>query len=206
MLQALAGAEPKLRIVSQNPIERFPDGPENGNQWMEMARAECQYSMQLSLDGDEILDPSSYPGILLAVAQGEPRIFTYVNFWLDAQHICPWGDGRKMHLIPSNCPISCHGTAPSGYESMRQVARSDPSLVSYHYSALRRRDAFFAKCKVMAKRFNEDYADQALIWAEKDGIDFAPLYPERMDSLSDFTGRHPDFMHRWLLDRGWKLK
>jgi glycosyltransferase involved in cell wall biosynthesis len=203
-IKLLAEREAKLRLV-HHPKSLFPNGEQVFNNWVEAVRKELDYDMQFMLDGDEILDPRGFAEMRQAVDDRKPRIFNYVNFWLDAQHMCPWGDSRKLHLMRTSQSMHAHGCAPHGFDLIRANAKSDPSLITYHYSALRKRPAFFAKCRVMAERSGLGYADQALLAAEKDGSDFMMGYPDRVASSVPFTGEHPAVIRNWLLERGWKL-
>lgn len=199
-----AAHEPKLRII-RHPESLWPSNDQVGNNWVNAVRKQAKYSMTCWLDADEILDPGSYDEMRRAMTLNEERIFTYVNFWLDAQHITLWGDGRKLHLQRADHYIHVHGENPPEWVDVRTNAKGHPSLVSYHYSALRKQDAFIAKCKVIAIRHGFGYADQGLMQAEKEKIPFMPLYSDRTQNAEKFTGTHPAFMNSWLLERGWKL-
>jgi len=203
-LKEYAAREPKLRIV-HHPESLWPSNDQVGNNWCNAVRKELNYNMALWLDADEILDPSSFDEMRVAVASKEARIFNYVNFWIDAQHTTLWGDGRKLHLQPTADVIHVHGENLPGYVEVRATAKGHPSLVTYHYSALRRQEAFIAKCKAVAIRHGFGYADQELMQAERTGEPFMPLYADRTKEVKEFTGKHPTVIHQWLLDRGWKL-
>lgn len=201
-LDEWAAREPKLRILS-HPESLWPDNDQVGNNWINACRKEARYEMFHWQDADEVLDPSSFDEMRRAVALKEPRIFNYVNFWYDSFHTVQWGDGLKEHLKPSWqwCPV--HGENPPGYVNERHTIKSHPSLITYHYSALRRREAFIAKCKVIGKRHAFGYNDQPLMQSERTGESFMPLYEERMSRLQPFEGRHPDVIKPWLQERGW---
>ncbi len=203
-LKTLAFENRKVRIVS-HPASLFPDGQQVLNDWMAEVKKALRYDMQLMIDADEILDPGSFDPIRRAVMDGEPRIFNYVNFWLDAQHTCPWGDGRKLHLMRTDQVMHTHGQTPPGYDEIRDKAKTDPRLITYHYSALRRRQAFFAKCRIMSKRCAWEYSDRGLIAAEDNGTDFMQAYPDRLAATVPFLGQHPKVMHNWITERGWKI-
>jgi len=203
-LELLAEVNPKVKLFKTD-WDNAPLTQEFGNIQTHYARSFAEYSMHFILEADEILDPVGYDEIRSAVACGSPRVFHYVNFWLDAQHKCPWGDERKLHLIPRDAVFSVHGEAPASFIAMRESAPMPDCCITYHYSALRRREAFIAKCKVMGRLYNMGYADQALMKSEATGCDFMPLYLDRTANSTPFTGRHPPCMHDWLTERGWKL-
>lgn len=197
-----ASIEPKLRIM-RHPESLWPDSDQVGNSWINTVRKQARYQMTLWLDADEVLDPSGYDEIREAANLREARIFNYVNFWMDAQHTTPWGDGRKLHLQRADQFIHVHGENPPEWVDVRTDAKTHPSLVSYHYSALRKQEAFIAKCKVIGKRHAFGFADQPLIQAEKTGESFMPLYKDRCENMRAFDGNHPAFMAEWLRERGW---
>ncbi len=204
-LDELKEREPKLRVVS-HPESLWPSNDQVGNNWVNAVRRELDYDMAFWIDADEILDPVSFNEMKNAVQMKEARIFNYTNFWLDAQHTTIWGDGRKLHLQPTADIIHVHGKNLPGYVEVRETAIGHPNLKTYHYSALRRRAAFIAKCKAVAIRHGFGYADQELMQAERTGEDFMPLYADRTKDIKVFTGTHPAVMHQWLLDRGWALQ
>jgi hypothetical protein len=156
-------------------------------------------------DGDECLDPAGFAEIRRAVDLREARIFHYTNFWRDAQHTTLWGDGMKLHLKPTDQWMPVHGKNPVGYVDERHCVKTHPSLITYHYSALRRQDAFIAKQKRIGWRHAFGYADQPLMQAERTGESFMPLYRDRWQNSKWFEGQHPEVMHEWLLAHGWKI-
>lgn len=194
--------EPKLRILS-HPESLWPDSDQVGNNWINACRMEARYDMFHWQDADEVLDPCSFDEMRRAVELREPRIFNYTNFWYDAWHLVPWGDSMKEHMKPTHmwCPV--HGENPPGYVNERYALPRHPSLITYHYSALRKREAFIAKCKAIGKRHAFGYADQPLMQSERTGESFMPLYEERMSRLEPFTGRHSEVIKPWLRARGW---
>lgn len=205
LLAKLAKEEERIRVVHQDPYGMFPDSEQSFNQWIEMARAELGYDMHLQLDADEILDPGAFGPISLAVGLREPRLFHFVNFWLDPRHTCLWGDGKKLHLMPADVALSSHGGATEAFMEYRNSAPMHPALITYHYSALRHRDAFIAKCKAVSARMSWPFADQDLMDAEETGAAIADVYPTRRAACVPFEGEHPALMVPWMRERGWTI-
>lgn len=200
-LRLLAKAEPKIRVIQwpfTNPVadETWFD------RWLNFTREHLSFDMQLQLDADEILDPSSYAEIRASVSRNQARLFTFVNFWLDAQHTCQWGDGFKAHLGPSSAYLNSHGYAPNGVVKLRDIATHHAHLIVYHYSSLRRREAFIEKCHSLGKIMVENYNTREYLDAEGKPVDFMRAHPDRVANSVPFTGKHPALMHEWLKERG----
>lgn len=205
ILEDWAMFEPKLRIV-HHPESLWPSNDQVGNNWVNAVRKEARYWLTCWLDADEVLDPSGYEEMRIAAHHRQPRIFKYVNFWADAQHTAPWGDGIKLHLQSAEHFIHVHGKNPPEFVDIRSCATTHPSLVSYHYSALRKREAFVAKCKAVGLRHGFGYSAQEEAEAHRHKKEKVALWGLKPEVIEPFTGRHPPVMHQWLLDRGWKLE
>jgi len=204
-LELLASIQPKIRIINR-PFDN-PKGDEGWfDRWVNFARGHLQYDMQLQMDADEIVHPCSYDEIRASVARRDVRLFTFHNFWLDAQHTCPWGDGKKLHLLPTELYLNSHGARPDGEVNARQLATEHPTLVSLHYSALRKREAYYAKCRFLGEAMIPADADITRDDPEKSGMDLMHAHPDRLAACVPFRLTHPEFMHKWLTERGWKIQ
>ena len=205
MLTTWAKVERKLRVISRawpNP----KGDPQFFINWLNDTRQQVKHQMCLELDADEILHESSYPEIRASADRQECRSFHRLNFWGDAQHTCPPGvvcSDSVARLGPSD--LWQPSDAPCEHEWQAEIVKQaypGPSLVIGHYGFLRRREAFFAKSKVMHGGYFNTY-DPRLAAAEQTGKPWHIDGFEFNDKLIPFTGTHPRVALGWLKERGY---
>jgi glycosyltransferase involved in cell wall biosynthesis len=199
--------EPRIRLIN------YPWPNPKGDVWMLMkwlnfARKELNFDMQITLDADEVLHPCSYPEIRHAVAEKSCRWFTRFNFWKNAQSLVPEGQvcGRNVvRLGPTELEMVSDNAEehPGGEPAIRQRATFHPQLLIWHLGFLRNPEAFFAKSKVMQQALLNDY-DKKLAEAEKTGQPWYELSNGHIQ-LDAFEGQHPNIVRPWLKERGYAL-
>lgn len=203
VLASLAKAFHTIRVINR-PFDN-PKGDETWfDRWLNFTREHLAFDMALQMDADEIVHPSSYEEIARSVERRDIRLFRFHNFWLDAQHVCPWGDGKKLHLLPANLYINSHGARPDGAPDARSMATFHPELASLHYSSLRNRAAYFEKCRVLGQAMIPSEASAQRDDPEMSGKDLMHAHPDRLAACTPFTLTHPPIMWKWLKERGWK--
>lgn len=197
--------EPKLRWIN------YPWPDPKGDVWMlikwlNFARKELRYDMQLTLDSDEVFHPDCYPEIRRAVAERGCRWIRRLNFWGDAQHTVREGQvcgTNVVRLGPTEyeMPSDNSEAHPGGEPMIRQKALYHPKLLIWHLGFLRRREAFFAKSRVMQMAVCNDY-DKRLEAAETNG---QPWHNNTGVVTEPYTGTHPEIVRQWLTERGYTV-
>lgn len=201
-----AVTEPKLTVVRY----KWPNPHRDitwWTTWINDARIQLSYPMQLHLDADEVLDPLSYPVILAAAEIGHPLWFERLNFWRDAQHLAPSGHvcaDQVVRFGPSRMWMPSDEPHPEGEPAIRSLAgwppNADRSRRIFHYGFLRKQQAMIDKCRVVNGAFFGTMDDR-LIEAEKDGKPWIDKI-EMAAPLQNFYEDHPKLAQRWLNERG----
>lgn len=198
--------EPKLRFH----LYEWPDPHRDitwWTTWINEARSQLIYPMQMHLDADEILDPLSYPAILKG-AEGQNALwFQRLNFWRDAQHLAPSGHvcaDQVVRFGPTDLWMPSDEPHPEGEPEIRVRAgwppNADRSQRIFHYGFLRKQQAMIEKCRVVNGAFFGTMDDR-LVAAEKDGLPWVDKI-EMAAPLQDFFEPHPDLAQDWLRERG----
>jgi glycosyltransferase involved in cell wall biosynthesis len=208
MLHAMAASEPRLRIINRpwkEPVARVSWLIE----WMQDVQQSLRCPNQLYLDADEVLDPGAY-GALVAAPKGRCFWFHRLNYWRDVRHVCPHGHTCSHQVArygPTALPMhsdEIHDGVqfPLPEPVMRLRAVREPSLYIHHFGFLRKREALFAKCKVVLKAFFGGYDDR-LVEAEKDAS--RPWQDYCLHSVPLIAREGPEppaFAREWLRERG----
>lgn len=198
-----AASDQRIRVVN------YPWPSPKGDcwmlvKWLNFARRQLRYDMQITLDADEVLHPDSHSEIRRAVADRGCRVFRRHNFWKSPDLLVPDGYVCGRHVVrlgPTEHPmVSDNAEAPPEPELIRRFATRHPSLQIMHYGFLRRQDAFFAKSKIMQPAVCGTY-DPRLVEAETTGQPWYTLSNANM-KLERFTGTHPEIIKGWLRERG----
>lgn len=208
MLHDIAARDSRVRVINRpwkEPVAR----PSWFIEWLQDVQQSLKGEQQLCLDADEVLDPGAYP-LLKAAPKQRCFWFHRLNYWRDVRTVCPHGH-TCSHMVarfgPTELPMfsdEIHDGVqfPLPEPLMRVRAVHDPALVIHHFGFVRRREALFAKCRVVLRAFFGGYDDR-LVEAER--------HPER--PWQDYC-RHavpllprngpmpPAYTHAWLKERG----
>jgi len=211
-----ASREANLRIVNY-PWPNPKGDIKWWTNWLNHARAQLKYPMQLALDADEMLDPASYPAVLAAAERGECRWFERLNFWRDAQHLCPHGrvcGEQVVRLGPTELWMCSDEPHPEGEPELRIRAgwppNADRSLRIFHYGFLRKEKAFIEKVRTVNGAFFDTFDDR-VAKAEQAGTPWVDevFHSEVHDGVTinlpllPFNENHPKLAHEWLRNRGY---
>lgn len=204
--EAMAAKDPRISVVN-TPWPNPKGDPWFLKKWLNAIREHVKTAMQISLDADEVLHPSSYDEIQRATIDGGSRTFRRHNFWKSPTLLVPEGEvcgrfvvrmGRSEYaMVSDNCEASPEP------ELIRKHARHHPSLQICHYGFLRNPAAFFAKSKVMQQAVCGSY-DSRLVEAERTGQPWYTLSNGHL-KLEPYTGTHPPLMLPWLRERGYSV-
>lgn len=202
-----ATREPKLRFH----LYEWPDPHRDitwWTTWINAAREQLNFPMQMHLDADEVLDPKSYPAVLAAAGKGQALWFERLNFWRDAQHLAPSGHvcaDQVVRLGPTELWMPSDEPHLEGEPAIRLRAgwppNADRSQRIFHYGFLRKQQAMIDKCRVVNGAFFGTMDDR-LVAAEKDGKPWVDKI-EMAAPLQDFYEPHPDLACDWLWERGY---
>jgi glycosyltransferase involved in cell wall biosynthesis len=202
MLEEWAGYDSKLRITHWD----WPD-PKGETyffvKWINHAREQLRYDMQLNIEADECLSLRSHDAIREAAAERGSRMFRRLNFWRDACSLAPDGHycgHQVVRMGPQELWMPSDAPDPHGPQDITRLATWDDRLEIFHYGALRKPEAFIAKSKVMQGAIFGSL-DSRLADAEKAGDNWVDRCPFPKP-LQRFRGKHPDFALQWLRDRG----
>jgi hypothetical protein len=80
-------------------------------------------------------------------------------------------------------------------------AKPEPAVKIHHLGFLRRKEAFYAKSKVVLEGWFGRW-DQRLEVGQQENKQLWETECEFTDLLAPFTGYQPDPVQRWLADRG----
>lgn len=178
--------------------------------WLNVTREQLKFPMQLTLDGDEVLDPGSYAAVRQAAGKQECRWFHRLNFWQDTRHMAPHGrvcGEQVVRLAPTNLWMPSDEPHPEGEPEVRVRAGWPPNASSefriFHYGFLRKESAFLGKIRTVNGAFFGSSDDRVERAAEK-GVPWISECPFDLPMLV-YNGSHPQIAHQWLRDRGYQL-
>jgi glycosyltransferase involved in cell wall biosynthesis len=204
-IDAWATSEP--RITPCTFLWTDPRGV--GQEWwvtfLNYARQHAKSDWVFQLDGDECVHEESAQEIREAVEKKKPLICHRLNFWKDAQHTIPAGEGcghEVIRLGPKDKWMPTDAPDPQGRDGWI-CEHAAPSKVKIgHYGFLRKPSAFFKKSKVVQKIWTNNI-DRRLEEVEKlDGNWMDKVVPWN-DRLEEYKGTHPKAILEWLKERGY---
>lgn len=203
-----ASREPKIRVANwpwPNPERTLHWWTD----WLNFGRMLIRHPVQITLDADEVLDPSSHDEVLRIARLGAAAWCTRLNYWRDAQHIAPVGTvcaERVARIGPTQYWMTSDGPDFGVHPNIRDHAifPTSPILI-HHYGFLRRTDAFLRKSEVVQRAFfgetderirknQKDLGD----WKRGDYFDGKPLIRA--------IHPHPKSMTKWLRSRGYEIE
>lgn len=175
--------------------------------WLNITREQLKFETQLTLDGDEVLDPGSFDGIRRA--NGAPTWFHRLNFWGGTRALAPHGrvcGEQVVRLGPTKLWMPSDEPHPEGEPEIRRLAGWPPNaerdMRIFHYGFLRKEKSFIEKVRTVNGAFFGSFDDriakaekQNTPWIEECPFD-KPLIP--------YPGSHPAIAHQWLRERGYE--
>jgi hypothetical protein len=213
--------EPKIRIVhcvlpplpKPDEVERDDPNRPPGNpvmliHWLNEIRAHCRFSMQITLDADEVLDPCSYPEIKQAMADETPRWIKRLNLWKSPQWEAPHGTVCGENVVrmgPTSMEMHSDEPCPQGEPEIRRLAINGDNMLIVHLGFLRRQEAFLKKSRVVQAMIHNTY-DPRLKEAEVTGqswVDLSPFPPNK--PLIPCNKRFAPYVNDWLRERGYEV-
>lgn len=172
MLEEWARRETRLRLIRQP----WPDPTADVKwftRWINQTREHLLYDTQLMLDADELIESGCFD-VLRAYPPGTSLTMHRLNYWRNSKHLIPHGRccshlvtrfGPTPLWMPSDEIYGGHDF-PGPEPIIRQKAKVNDRLVIHHLGFLRKREALFAKCRVVLKAFFGGY-DSRLEEAER---------------------------------------
>lgn len=213
MLHEWASREPRLRIVDQE--WRDPVGEAQWFvRWINETRQHLRYTHQLALDADEVFDERGYVPLWILQNQSGSVQMHRLNYWSDPYHLTPHGRCCS-HLVVRFGPSDLHMTSDEIYGT-QDFPGSEPEIrrraipmldqcVIHHLGFLRRREALFAKCKVVLRAFFNGY-DERLVDAEAKPQEEWSKRADWFDlPLLDYGGPWPERVKKWMRERGYRI-
>ncbi len=200
--------EPKLRVVRIRDWTK-----ERGSKtWFTSAlndtRQHLKFSMMLQLDSDEVLcdDNETFHSIAHACLNTHAFAFDRINFVRDAHSVIPENEccGRWVTRIgPSHLWLPSDEPHSRGEIHLLDMSFVQPLAKIHHLGFLRRREAFFAKAKVVLGAFFNEY-DTRLAKAEESGSHPFAEFPW-WNRLTRYDGYYPDAVKKWMEARNYAV-
>lgn len=194
--------EPKIRVITYP----WPDPVGDLNmlkKWLNWTRNHLEYRSQITMDADEVLSPKSYSLISKLAEENKCAWMKRHNFWGSPYFIAPLGTvcGEEVvRLGPTEYEMVSDGFEIPEPPIRQEAGHYLDELEIFHYGFIRKREAFFAKSRVVQRAILNTH-DARLAKAEAEGIDWVPLCPFEKP-LIPFEGKHPMIMKGWLEERG----
>jgi len=171
-------------------------------------RSHLAFSHMLELDADEILsdDESTRRHIEAAVRNTDAFCFDRLNFVRDAKTLIPENEccGKYVCRIgPSHLWMPSDEPHHRGEIHLLDMAHIQPGAKIFHMGFLRRREAFFAKARVVLGAFFNEF-DTRLAEAEAGGYHAFEKFPW-WNRLVPYRGRYPKSVRDWMAARGYEV-
>lgn len=197
-------------------------------EWLNWTRERLEYPLQLTLDADEVLCPKAVGPIRMAAELAEhidiphdgrlvdhnpvfnsgSHWFRRLNFWQDAQHLCPHGTvcgEQVVRMGATNLWLPSDEPHPEGLPEIQRRAGWPPNAATdwrvFHYGFLRKQQALIEKVRVVNGAFFGTMDDR-LLKAERDGTPWLNEYGFSAP-LINYYQEHPEIAHDWLRERGY---
>ncbi len=198
--------------------------------WINWTRRQLKFPLQLEMDADEVLCPGSYEAIL-EIAKNAKVIdiphdnrlinfdkipnsgstwFHRLNFWGDAQHLCPHGTvcgEQVVRLGATDLWMPSDEPHPEGLPEIQRRAgwppNAEPHMRIFHYGMLRKEQAMIDKCRIVGAAFF-GVVDERLLKAERDGTPWINEFGFDRP-LIGYGDQHPPVAHAWLKERGYNV-
>ncbi|MCF8366600.1 MAG: hypothetical protein K9H16_12505 [Bacteroidales bacterium] len=159
------------------------------------------------IQGDEVLHEKDYTEIRKAMEHNLPEtnidglLFDHLNFYGSFDYIA---DSRKwsykqIRIIRNNPAITSFRDAISFMKNGKRLRVKKVNAAVYHYGWVRRPDAMQQKLETFNKMWHDDD------WMEENFEKVDQFDYTNIDSLSLFTGTHPEVMQERIRRMNWKF-
>ena len=159
------------------------------------------------IQGDEVLHEQDYPAIRKAMEENlddqrvEGLLFDHLNFYGSFDYIA---DSRKwtykqIRVIRNDPAITSFRDAISFMKNGKRLRVKKIDATVYHYGWVRKPDAMQEKMEAFNKMWHDDQ------WMEQNFTKVDEFDYSNIDSLSRFTGTHPQVMHERIRRMNWEF-
>lgn len=208
LAEQLAAEDARFRIVDYE----WPNPYREIKWWvnfLNFAREQLRFPMQLTVDADEVLDPSAFDTIRQMANEGRCAWLHRINYWNDLKHTAPHGrvcGEQVVRLAPTDlwmCSDEPHPEGKPEYEIRTRAGWppcAQPEMVIHHFGFLRDPSKFVHKIRAVNGAFfgcSDDRVERAHV----EGVHWS-TYVDLGLPLLDTPGIVPEVAHAWLKARG----
>lgn len=192
---------PHVEIVS------LPWTPSPWGRWLRdlgnTLRSQLGTDWWFHLQWDEVIDPAEAPLVRSLIRHSANSFqFERFNFWASPHLITPTGrvcGNHVVRLARIDIPLAgdCEGAMPTS-------TTVKTSVPIWHYGFMRNPESFRRKGILMETAYTSGSYNPVLDTLPEKGIKgLQDCWP--VSEALPFTRPHPQFMHKWITDRGHKL-
>jgi hypothetical protein len=206
LMDRMADRDSRIKVVNWPWPSPFRESHTWFINWLRFAQSHITAPWLIYLDADEVLDdsPECHAAIRAAADSGRCIAVDRLNYWRDAQSLVPDGHCCGKWCVrggPTKYPVCSDEPHHAGEESVIDNAKPEPAVKIHHLGFLRRKEAFYAKSKVVLEGWFGRW-DTRIERAQKENKPIWESECDFTDLLVPFTGYQPDAVQRWLADRG----
>ena len=207
-IELIDSIDPKVRRI-YHPFDLKSQGPRWLWKCINYARMQAKTPYILQLDADELIHEADYDVIREHIWTGRPCRAWRHNFWIDPQHELIEGRvvgtqvvrlAPQYYWLPSDEP---HTPEPPVRVDAIPLAITGRRLRVFHYGFIRKLEAFVLKGKAMTEGYMGKPDDRLDIFLTQGKSAFGHFVQAK--DVLDYTGTHPQLIHKWLIDRGHHL-
>jgi glycosyltransferase involved in cell wall biosynthesis len=159
------------------------------------------------IQADEVLHEKDYPAIRKAMEENldnkriDGLLFDHLNFYGSFDYIA---DSRKwqykqIRIIRNDKAITSFRDAISFMKNGKRLKVKKTDATVYHYGWVKKPEAMQKKLETFNKMWHDDE------WMEKNFRKVEEFDYSNIDSLSHFTGTHPEVMHERIKKMNWEF-
>lgn len=205
-MQRMADRDSRIKVITYpwpNPVR---ESHHWFIKWLRFAQVHVKSPWLVYLDADETLDdsPECHSALREAAKNQKSIAVDRLNYWKNPQSLIPDGHCCGKWCIrggPSNYPVVSDEPHHSGEEPIVDSSVKEPRVKIHHLGFLRRKEAFYAKSKVVLEGWFGRW-DQRLELGEREDKPVWETECEFTDLLVQATHPIPMDVQQWLADRG----
>jgi glycosyltransferase involved in cell wall biosynthesis len=210
LLHQMARQDSRIRVINWPWTDPQARSHHAWVEWLNFARQHLTTDCQITLDADEVLDdaPECHRVILDALGTDQPaRFFHRLNFWRDPHSLIPPGVCLADRVARMGfADRTMHSDEPRTEDGadwrILDEATFHPDLKIFHLGFLRRKSAFYAKNKAVARIWNGEGRDPRLVEGEAKGLEVWETDCAWTNDLLSYPGPWPQSVKAWLEKRG----